>query len=201
MYLGTLLYSSTGNSNSLNLWQVDLFGLAMAMAMPVSFTLLEMNDNSQKCLSNTLSVSLNFWTSFPVVLWEMAALPKWYALKSSAIHCYYQPFHLHSSISSIHSFFYQYFKNIKLQYLSFQILRTPCLYRGSSKIFSFNPHDKCMSWLLFLLPFCRGINGGRGRLSHLSSIIELINGKSRVLGLGKENKLNRIKWVKKHYIN
>ena len=100
-----LSYNSAGNSSSLNLWQVDLFGLAMAMAMPVSFTLLEMNDNSQKCLSNTLSVSLNFWTSFPVVLREMAALPKWYALKSSAIHCYYQPFHLHSSISSIHSFF------------------------------------------------------------------------------------------------
>lgn len=42
---------------------------------------------------------------------------------------------------------------------------------------------------------------GRGRLSNLSKITELVNGKLWVLGLGKENKLKGEKLMKKYYVS
>ena len=133
-----------GTSNSLNLWQVDLFGLAMIF----SFTLLEVDDSSQKSLADMLSVSLNFWTSFPAVLWEMAALSKWYALKGSAIHSYYQPFHPLGSISSINSFFITLEKTWNYNICVSKFYGHPVYIGESSENFLFHPNDKSMSWLL-----------------------------------------------------
>lgn len=68
-------------------------------------------------------------------------------------------------------------------------LDTPYVLENPLRIFNLILIITAMSWLLLLLPRCRGRNGGRGKLSNLSKITMLVNGKIGVLGFGKENKL------------